>query len=119
MEAFLYFFIYFVRGRISPTVVRIFKLSLDATFVTQQQVKENSNPPSVSGYLTMHTSVVLDVYRALVSGSSLKHKQCAIVTLGSRKSEFSEYFLLHVIHTHNAVTLQKFSTGKMLNSRFF
>lgn len=118
-HAFIYLFIYFNRGRISPTVGRIFKLSLDATFVSQQQGKENSISPSVSGYLTMHTSITLDTYRVLLSGNSFKHKQCAIVTFGSRKKEFSECFLLHVIHAHNAVTLQKFSTGKMPNRRFF
>lgn len=117
MGAFIYLFIYFGRGRISPTVARIFKLSLDSTFVTQRQVKESSISPSISGYFTMHTSITLYVYTVLLSGNYVKHEQCA--TFGRRKKEFWECFLLHAIHAHNAVTLQKFSTGKMPNSRFF
>lgn len=119
METFIYLFIYFGKGRIPPTVGRIFKLSLDATFVTQQKVKKKSISSSISGYFTTHTSATLFTSGVLLSGTSFRHKQCVVVTFGSRKKDFSECFLLHIIHAHNAVTLQKFSAGKMPNSRFF
>lgn len=44
-----------------------------------------------------------------------KKKSQKKATFGNRKKEVRECFLLHVLHAHNAVTLQKFSAGKMPN----
>lgn len=107
LEAFIYLFIHFGRGRVSPTVGRIFKLSLDATFTTLfTTAREGEEYFTFHQWLSYNAHIVY-FSRDFISDTFSKLQLCLVAERKSSVSVSFCMFYMNIMQLPSRISVQE------------